>query len=94
MGSGRTCRQTPWMTYSAVATVAFFREGPRLVVITDFARGRFPGSRVNAVSLEPSPGLWDLSGSNGHERPLSGYSGGTAQVFDLLPFYPPFMEAP
>jgi len=25
---------------------------------------------------------------------LAGYSGGTAQVFDLLPFYPPFMEAP
>ncbi len=28
------------------------------------------------------------------EERLSGYSGGTAQVFDLLPFYPPFMEAP
>ena len=38
------------------------------------------------------------SGSPSSERDvgggLAGYSGGTAQVFDLLPFYPPFMEAP
>ena len=55
-------------------------------------RGRFPGFRVNAPSLEPSPSF-GLEWQNDEKR-LSGYSGGTAQVFDLLPFYPPFMEAP
>jgi hypothetical protein len=28
-----------------------------LLMFADFARGRFPGSRVNAVPLKPSPGV-------------------------------------
>ena len=71
---------------------AFFRERP--VVIFQLARGRFPYFRVDVVSLAfPGP-LMDPSGLSEIEKRLSGYSGGTAQAFDLLPFYPPFMEAP
>jgi len=65
-----------------------------VVDVADFARGRFPGSRVNAASLEPSPSPGGLEWLGRIEKQLTGYSGGTAQVFDLLPFYPPFMEAP
>lgn len=63
------------------------REKPFLV---STGQGRFPGSRFVA-SLPAFPGAspeWrHLPGARGSG--LAGYSGGTAQEFDLLPFYPP-----
>ena len=52
-------------------------------------RGRFPGSRVYARPLS-FPGVFPewrrLQGAI--RGGLAGYSGGTAQAFYLLPFYP------
>ncbi len=51
-------------------------------------QGRFPGSRVNA-SPPTFPGLPSGGAASGTcGGGLAGYSGGTAQASDLLPFYP------
>ena len=53
------------------------------------SQGRFPGSRVLA-SLPTFPGFPSGGALRAPEGSgLAGYSGATAQVFDLLPYYPP-----
>src|SRR5688572_21098556 len=59
-------------------------------------RGRFPGSRVDAHDLRPSPANHRVAAPF-HGRfggGLSGYSGGTAQASNLLPFSPSTRGAP
>jgi hypothetical protein len=52
-------------------------------------RGRFPGSRVVALTPRPSPDRVRVARhASAHGGGLAGYSGGTAQAFDLLPFSP------
>ena len=51
-----------------------------------------PGS---SLVLQPSPAFGRVAALRRlEENGLSGYSGGTAQVFDLLPFSPSYRGAP
>ena len=64
--------------------------------LIDDGQGRFPGSRVIALTSSlprPFRAEWrrDVGAFGGG---LSGYSGGTAQAFDLLPFSPSIRGAP